>query len=183
MIQSRTDRPCLDEYFPEAVRLLRWEGTLIGPLRIAGRRIAAVAALDDAVHQHRKATGWAPMVDRTEVSAHLELPQLGKMPEPAVTLVGALGTVLHLSYALHNVFPFSLMCPAAVVMRRTGSGCVPGRGLVLGRLGIVMVDDRGSVDVVREPISPPRYPPNYEVYRRWVLEVMYERALTAQQGR
>jgi len=170
----------LEGHVPTAVRLLRWEGRLIGPLRVAGRRVSCVVSLIDPVHQYRQDAGLPPMVDHTEVAIRSEIGQLGELPPAAVHLVGVIGAVRHLGTARHSVFPLSTMCPAVIVMSRCArnSMCVPSNteGL-LARLGVVAVDDHGSVDVLREPLTPHRYPPEYEVWRRWVLEVMYERAL------
>jgi hypothetical protein len=175
------EKLALEQHVPAAVVLLGWDGTLIGPVRFAGRRIFAVASLIGSVHEHRQATGLGPVVDRTEVAIHSEITQLGALPPAAVHLVGVIAPARHLATARHSVFPFSLMCPAAIVMRRatSRSACVPTGGL-LGRLGVVSVDDTGGVDVLRDPLAPHRYPDQYEVYRRWVLEVMYERVLFTQ---
>jgi hypothetical protein len=177
-VDHNAEKLALEAHIPAAVGLLRWEGTLVGPVRVAGRRVFAVVSLIGPVHEHRVEIGWGPVVDRTEIAIHSEIAQLGALPPVAVQLVGVIAPVRHMSTARHSVFPFSMMCSAAVVMRRVTSRsvCVPTGGL-LGRLGVVSVDERGSVDVLRDPLAPYRCPPQYEVYRRWVLEVMYERVL------
>lgn len=179
-LDANADKLVLEQHVPDAVRLLRWEGTLIGPLRIAGRRVSAVVDLIDPIHQFRLDRNLPPVVDQTVIAAHTQIPTLGKLPPVAVQLVGVIAPVKHLGTARHSVFPFSLMCPAAIVIRRhpRQGPCVPEyRSGLLGRLGVVAVDDQGSVDVLRDPLNPHRYSSDYEVWRRWVLEVMYERVL------
>lgn len=175
------EKLALEEHVPAAVALLGWEGTLVGPLWIAGRRVSTVVSLIGPVHETRQTAGWGPVVDRLSVEALSAMPGLGPLPPVAVHMVGVVSTVKHLSTARHSVFPLSTMCPAAVLMRRARRAemCVPEQRGLLGRLGVVAVDDQESVDVLREPLHPHTYPTQYEVYRRWVLEVMYERALVA----
>lgn len=186
-LDVNADKVALEEHVPQAVRLLRWDGLLTGPMRIAGRRVFAVVSVIDPVHEHRQAAGQPPMVDMTSVEAYSHIPALGGLPPVAVQLVGVIATVRHLGTARHSVFPFSTMCPTAIVMRRASRNkpCMPEhRTGLLGRLGVVAVDDHNTVDVLRDPLTPYRYPPDYEVWRRRVLEVMYERALfTAAQQR
>lgn len=179
-LDAGADKLVLEQYVPQAVRLLRWDGILAGPLRIAGRRVSVVVSVIDPVHEHRQARGLGPVVDKTSIEACTQMPALGQLPPVAVQLVGVIAPIRHLGTARHSVFPFSMMCPAGIVMHRSARNkpCVPERRTgLLGRLGVVAVDEHGSVDVMRDPLRPLRYPPDYEVWRRWVLEVMYERAL------
>lgn len=100
----------------EATVVLGWEGVVLPPMVILGRRVVVTAQLIDDVHERRVRSGWRPVTDRMSV-ATWEWPEMtGHVPAPAVRLTGVLAVVRHWRTGLRNLTPFQVVCPTAVLL-------------------------------------------------------------------
>ncbi|MGH3998900.1 MAG: hypothetical protein ACRDTJ_15765, partial [Pseudonocardiaceae bacterium] len=57
-----------DHLVRAAVDALGWDGVVLAPIVLLGRRVAVVATLIDEVHEQRVSSGWGPVTDRVSVS-------------------------------------------------------------------------------------------------------------------
>ncbi|MGB8202504.1 MAG: hypothetical protein WCF33_22940, partial [Pseudonocardiaceae bacterium] len=77
------------------VGALGWDGVVLPPMVLLGRRVVAVATLLDDVHERRISSGWGPVTDRVSVSTW-DWPELRHLaPPPAVTLSGIIAPARH----------------------------------------------------------------------------------------
>lgn len=158
----------------DAVTALGWEGTVVGPVTLLGRRVVLVVDLLPEVHAHRQTTKWPPVTEWTELSMRADL--VGDAPPPAVQLRGVLAPGTHWRTALFGCAPFVGMCPTAVLLpREAAKACVPDRSL--HRVGVVGTQG-GQVDVRRTPKPPHPDRVELDTVQRWVLEVAYAVTLT-----
>lgn len=166
----------LDQHLPAAVELLGWDGQLVGPLRVFGRRIVTCARLLTGVHTHRVAASLTPVIDKTEAAIWAWPEMRHRIPPPAVQLVGVIAPGRHWRTARMSVAPFTGMCPTAVLLPREVArrACVPDCTYAGRDMGVVVVDEHGAVDVWRNrPVVFDHAPT--EVLERWVLELVYDR--------
>lgn len=161
---------------------LGWEGVVLPPMVLLGRRVVAVAELIGEVHERRISSGWGPVTDRVSVSMW-GWPEMSHLvPAPAVALRGVIAPARHWRIGLVGVAPFVGLCPTAVLLpadvARDG-GCLSDAeyyGLtVLAAAGPRDVDP-GGVDVVhvgrRRPVATTSS--SLAVASRWVHELVYD---------
>ena len=165
----------LSKLIQSAATALGWDGTVVGPVTILGRRVGVIAELDPEVHAQRQASGWPPVVDRFEV-AQWDWPELAaQVPAPAVRVAGVIAPAKHWLTGLFRAAVFARSWPTAVLLPRDYARiCVPPA--VQYRVGVLGVTS-GEVDVLRECPRPPdrSWLPATE---RWALEVVYDALLT-----
>lgn len=171
----RAERVALEAHLPAAVEQLGWAGSLVGPMRIVGRRVMLAAQLFPSVHALRQEQGWPPVLDRVEVATWSWPEFRGKAPMPAVMLWGAIVPARYWATARFAAAPFTEMCPTAVLMPRSARRpCVPD-GPLLSGAGVVVADEHG-VDVLREPARWATLRAE-ATYHRLALEHIYDRLL------
>ena len=158
-----------------AATALGWDGTVVGPVTLLGRRVGVMAELDPEVHAQRQASGWPPVIDRFEV-AQWEWPELAALvPAPAVRVTGVIAPSKHWLTALFRASVFARSWPTAVLLPHDYARvCVPPAAQY--RVGVLGVTG-GEVDVLREC---PRVPDRVwlSAVERWALEVVYAELLT-----
>lgn len=99
-----------------AARALGWDGVVLPPMVLLGRRIAVVADLIDEIHEHRASLGWRPMIDRMSVSTW-DWPEMQHLvPTPAVRLNGIIAPARHWRTGLTSAAPFAGLCPTALLL-------------------------------------------------------------------
>jgi hypothetical protein len=177
-------RETVDHLINPAVGVLGWEGTVLSPQQILGRRVVPVASLVEGVHEQRSRDGWPPVLDRVTVSTWDWTELSGRVPPPAVHIAGLLSPGRHWRTGVANTAPFYRLCPVAVLLpagvardfRWLGYAEVRGVTVLSGPWPDDV--DRGAVDVVVKgrPWSGPRIGP----YARWVHEVVYAQLIEQQ---
>jgi hypothetical protein len=167
-----------------AVDALGWEGVVLPPMVLLGRRVVAVAELIGDVHEHRIASGWAPVTDRVSVSTW-DWPEMRHLvPTPAVQLRGIIAPARHWRTGLTSAAPFAALCPTALLLPAhiaRNVECLSHAEhygpTVLAAAGPHDVDP-DAVDVVHlgrpRPAATTRPTPT----SRWVHEMVYHRLLT-----
>lgn len=96
---------------------LGWTGLLLDRVRLFGQWVTVVAALDEAVHVARAASGWGPVLDRTTLACWEELPELWpEVPGPAVRMVGVLSCDTAWRRALTTAGSFIGFCATAFAL-------------------------------------------------------------------
>ncbi len=105
-----------DHLAPMAAAALGWDGVVLPPVMLLGRRVVVVAELLQSEHDQRRATGWEPVDDRVSVSTW-DWPEMAHLvPPPAVRLVGIVAPARHWRTGLTAVMPFTRLCPAALLL-------------------------------------------------------------------
>ena len=166
----------------DAITALGWDGTVVGPTTILGRRVVLFVDLLPKAHAHRRATQCGPVIDRDEVSMW-SWPEFAQdAPPVAVRLYGVLAPGTHWRTALFGCSAFVGMCPTAVLLPWDAAKvCVPDRSLY--EVGVVGTQG-GQVDVRREPkFNELRKHGDLDAVQRWVLEVAYAATLTGLETR
>jgi len=166
-----------------AAAALGWDGVVLPPLMLLGRRVVVVAELIESAHTQRVITGWAPVVDRTSVSTW-NWPEMAHLtPPPAVRLRGILAPARHWRTGLTAVVPFGGLCATAMLLpadvaRDTRCLREADRfGLsVIASAGVSDVDP-AAVDVVQTGRPGPLLSAGPTAISRWVHEVIYEQLL------
>lgn len=172
-----------DHLVAPAVAVLGWDGVVLPPLLLLGRRVVIVAELDGPAHSRRIATGWAPVTDRTSVSTW-HWPEMAHLvPPPAVRLRGLVAPARHWRTGLTAAGPFTGLCATAMLLPADvarDAQCLRQAdrfGPTVVATASVSDVDPDAVDVVQAgrpgPVASPR-PPGIS---RWVHEVVYERLL------
>lgn len=99
-----------------AADALGWDGVVLPPMMLLGRRVVAVAALLPDVHERRMSSGWGPVTDRVAVSTW-DWPEIRhRVPPPAVHLTGIIAPARHWRTALTSAAPFAKLCPTALLL-------------------------------------------------------------------
>lgn len=169
-----------DHLAPTAVAALGWDGVVLPPMVLLGRRVVVVAELLQSAHDQRRATGWEPVDDRVTVSTW-DWPEMAHLaPPPAVRLVGIIAPARHWRTGLAAAVPFGRLCPTALLLPadvardvdclrqadRFGVGVVAAAGLSDVDPMAVDVLRTGRVGAGRAVAAG-----------RWVHEVAYEALL------
>ena len=99
-----------------AATAMGWDGEVLPPMVLLGRRVVAVANLITDVHESRVRSGWRPVTDRISVSTW-DWPEMRHLvPEPAVQLRGVIAPARHWRTGLTGAAPFAGLCPTALLL-------------------------------------------------------------------
>lgn len=166
-----------------AVRALGWEGTVLPPDALLGRRVVVVADLLQEAHERRIASGWGPVTDRVSVSMW-HWPQMRHLVPPvAVRLRGVLAPARHWRTGLAGTAPFAGLCATALLLPAHIARNVECRNHA-GRHGVTVVAAAGphdldpdAVDVVQPGRLAPTSATHPNPISRWVHELVYDRML------
>jgi hypothetical protein len=170
-----------------AVNALGWEGVVLPPMVLLGRRVVVVASIISEVHAQRVSLGWRPVTDRTSVSTW-NWPEMQHLVPPlAVQLNGVLAPARHWRTGLTGAAPFSELCPTALLLPShiaRNVECLSHAEYygpaVLAAAGPHDVDPE-AVDVVHtgrwNPVATKRPPET----SRWVHELVYDSLLALHQ--
>jgi hypothetical protein len=166
-----------------AASALGWDGVVLPPMLLLGRRVVVVASLLDEVHQRRMSSGWRPMTDRVSVSTW-DWPEMRHLvPPPAVRLGGIIAPARHWRTGLTGAAPFAALCPTALLLPAhiaRNVECLSHAEYygptVLAAAGPHDVDP-DAVDVVHTGRTRAVGRPPLTATTRWVYEIVYDRLL------
>lgn len=172
-----------DHLAAPAAAALGWDGVVLPPLMLLGRRVVVVAELIGSAHTQRVSTGWGPVTDRTSVSTW-NWPELAHTaPPPAVRLRGILAPARHWRTGLTAAVPFGGLCATALLLPADvarGARCLREADrfgpAVVATAGLSDVDP-DAVDVVQAGRPGPLPSARPTPVSRWVHEVVYEQLL------
>lgn len=168
--------PLPDRFAPQVAAELGWDGTVLQPMTVLGRRVIIVAELLLDVHDDRTRRGWGPVTDRTSV-ATWAWPELAHVaPEPAVRIRGVIGSARHWRTALIAATPFAGLAPTALLLppgpaRQTD--CL-AQAQYYGASVVATTDD-DRVDLVQQGRRGRLATAGSITISRWVHEVVYDR--------
>jgi hypothetical protein len=174
--------PLPDRFAPQVAVELGWDGTVLQPMTVLGRRVIIVAELVTDVHIERMVGGWGPVTDRMSV-AMWSWPELaGTAPEPAVRIRGVIAPARHWRTALIAATPFAALAPTAMLLP-PGPAREPDCLAHADRYGasVVATADRDRVALVQQGRRGRLATAGPSTITRWVHEVVYER-LVAELG-
>ncbi|MGH3977820.1 MAG: hypothetical protein ACRDRZ_02275 [Pseudonocardiaceae bacterium] len=172
---------------PAAI-VLGWEGAVLPPAVLLGRRVVVVAELVAEAHAHRAETGWPPVTDRMSVAtwSWSEMEQLA--PPPAVRLRGVIAPARHWRTGLTAAVPFTGVCATALLLPADvarDTRCLRHAG----HYGSSVVAAAGSSDVDPEAVDVvhtgrPRPVPSARstLVGRWVHELVYAQLIAGEPG-
>jgi hypothetical protein len=169
-----------------AASALGWDGMVLPPMVLLGRRVVVVANLLADVHECRIRSGWRPVTDRVTVSTW-DWPEMQQfVPPPAVRLSGIIAPARHWRTGLTSAAPFAGLCPTALLLPAhiaRNVECLTHAEYygptVLAAAGPHDVDP-DAVDVVhvgRRTRAVETTPLTTTI--RWVYEMVYDRLLAA----
>jgi hypothetical protein len=166
-----------------AASALGWDGVVLPPMVLLGRRVVVVASLLGDVHEHRMKSGWRPVTDRVSVSTW-DWPEVGHLvPPPAVHLRGIIAPARHWRTGLTGAAPFAGLCPTALLLPAhiaRNVQCLSHAEYygptVLAAAGPDDVDP-DAVDVVHVGRTRAMATTPSTVTTRWVYELVYDRLL------
>jgi hypothetical protein len=171
----------VDELAAAAARQLGWQGVVLPEMKLLGRRVCLVAQLMPDAHAERICLGQGPEVDRATVSTWAWPEFSGRVPEPAVRIVGALAVSRHWRTGLVNAVPFLRWCDAAVVLPMSVVltndylvNCLP-RARAYG-VGVISAAPGPEVDLDL-PGRGDRATAAADGTQRWLTELAYEQIL------
>lgn len=167
-----------------AVDALGWDGVILPPMILLGRRVVVVADLIDEVHAQRSRVDFRPVTDRTSVSTW-DWPEMKHLvPTPAVRLAGIIAPARHWRTGLTSAAPFAELCPTALLLPghiARNVECLSHAEYygptVLAAAGPHDVDP-DAVDVVHVGRSRVVANATLTTTARWVHEMVYDRLLT-----
>lgn len=168
-----------DHLVAPAASALGWDGVVLSPVMLLGRRVVVVAELIRSVHEQRVVSGWGPVTDRTSVGTW-QWPEMAHLaPRPAVRLCGVLAPARHWRTGLTAAVPFTGMCPTALLLPAhiaRDPHCLQQADrygpTVIATVGMSDVDP-DAVDVVQMGRAAPMSP-RVTAVSRWVHEVVYD---------
>lgn len=173
----------VDELAVAAVRELGWQGTVLPEMTMLGRKICLVAQLMPDAHAERICLGQEPEADRATVATWVWPELAGKVPEPAVRIVGAVAVARHWRTGLINAVPFLRYCDAAMVLPMSVVitndylvNCLP-RARAYG-VAIASAEPGPSVRLDL-PGRGDRAPAGVDGTHRWLNELAYGQILEA----
>jgi hypothetical protein len=173
----------VDELATTAARELGWQGVVLPEMKLLGRRINLVAQLMPDAHAERICLGQGPEVDRATVSTWVWPEFTGRVPEPAVRIVGALAVARHWRTGLVNAVPFLRYCDAAVVLPMSVVitndylvNCLP-RARAYG-VGLLSAEP-GPAATLDLAVRGDRAPAGVDGTHRWINELAYEQILAS----
>jgi len=171
----------VDELAATAARELGWQGVVLPEMKLLGRRINLVAQLMPDAHAERICLGQGPEVDRATVSTWVWPEFSGRVPEPAVRIVGALAVARHWRTGLVNAVPFLRYCDAAVVLPMSVVitndyliNCLP-RARAYG-VGVLSAEPGPDI-TIDLAVRGDRAPADVDGTHRWINELAYEQIL------
>jgi hypothetical protein len=172
----------VDELAASAAKALGWQGIVLPEMKLLGRRICLVVQLMPDVHAERICLGQTPEVDRATVATWVWPEFTGRVPEPAVRIVGALAVTRHWRTGLINAVPFLRYCDAATVLPMSVVltndylvNCLPRAR----QYGVAVVSAAPGPDVDLDlPGRGDRAPAGVDGTNRWLNELAYEQILT-----
>jgi hypothetical protein len=164
-----------------AVDALGWDGVVLPPMVLLGRRVVAVVNLIADVHQRRISSGWGPVTDRVSVSTW-DWPEMRHLvPAPAVELSGIIAPARHWRTGLTGAAPFTGLCPTALLLPAhiaRNVECLTHAEYygptVLAAAGPHDVDPE-AVDVVHAGRSRAVATAQPTKITRWIYEMVYDR--------
>jgi hypothetical protein len=173
----------VDELAATAARELGWQGVVLPEMKLLGRRINLVAQLMPDAHAERICLGQRPEIDRATVSTWVWPEFTGRVPEPAVRIVGALAVTRHWRTGLVNAVPFLRYCDAAVVLPMSVVisndyvvNCLP-RARAYG-VGLCSAEP-GPEITLDLAVRGDRAPAGVDGTHRWINELAYEQLLAS----
>jgi hypothetical protein len=171
-----------DRLAPQAVELLGWQGVLLPPMTLLGRRVVVMAELLPDVHAERLAVGCRPETDRTTVATWVWPEMAGRAPSPAVRLVGVLALARHWRSALVGVVPFGRFCDVGIVLPEAVTttedyqqNCLP-RAIEYG-VEVLTADADGQVSLAQHAEPARDVDDQQPAVFRWMNELVYEKLL------
>jgi hypothetical protein len=164
-----------------AVRL-GWQGTVLPPMTLLGRRVVVVAEILPDAHAERICLGAEPVADRATVSTWVWPELAGRVPPPAVRILGVLSVARHWRTGLVSAVPFGRYAETAVVVPWWAAtthdylvNCLP-RARKFG-VNLLTADPEGSTELdLPSTLESPQL--ERDATSRWLNEVVYERMLT-----
>jgi hypothetical protein len=172
-----------DHLAPAAVGALGWDGLVLPPMVLLGRRVVVVANLIDEVHERRIGSGWGPVTDRVSVSTWNWPEMQHLVPPPAVQLSGVIAPARHWRTGLTGAAPFAGLCATALLLPAhiaRNVECLTHAEhygpTVLAAAGPDDVDPE-AVDVVHAGCPGPIATRRPAAASRWVYELVYDRLL------
>lgn len=166
-----------------AAAAMGWDGEVLSPMVLLGRRVVAVATLIEDVHESRVRAGWCPVTDRVSVSTW-DWPEMRHLvPAPAVALRGIIAPARHWRTGLTSAAPFAGLCPTALLLPAhiaRNVECLSHAECygptVLAAAGPHDVDAE-AVDVVHAGRSRALATEQLTTTSRWIYEMVYDRLL------
>jgi hypothetical protein len=165
--------------------MLGWDGVVLPPMMLLGRRVVVVAQLLDDVHERRISSGWRPVTDRVTVSTWAWPEMRHLVPPLAVQMRGIIAPARHWRTGLTGAAPFAELGPTALLLPAhiaRNVECVAHAehcgSTVLAAAGPHDVDPH-AVDVVHVGRTRSATTTHLTAAtRRWVHEVVYDRLLS-----
>lgn len=172
-----------DELAAAAARDLGWQGIVLPEMKLLGRRISLVAQLMPDAHAERICLGQAPEVDRATVATWVWPEFNGRVPAPAVRIVGAIAVARHWRTGLINAVPFLRFCDAAMVLPMSVVitndylvNCLPRARAY----GVAIASASPGPEVRMDlPGRADRVAADVDGTHRWLGELAYEQILSA----
>ena len=162
---------------------LCWSGVALPPTTVLGRRVVIVAELLPDVHAERICLGLTPETDRATVATWVWPEFAGRVPAPAVRIVGVMAVAKHWRTGLASVAPFArygdtaVVLPSSVILTEDYlTNCLP-RARTYG-VAMVSADPDTGVDVDL-PGRCERVLAFEDAVSRWVNEVAYAQILAS----
>jgi hypothetical protein len=156
---------------------------LLPPMTLLGRRVVVVAELVPDAHAERLCLGFGPVPDRTTVATWVWPEMAGRVPLPAVRIVGVLALERHWRTGLASIVPFARFGNTALVVpSQVGLSydylvnCLP-RAQQFG-IGVLAAEPNGEL-TVDLPCRARQPRVQQTSVTRWVNEILYERVLAA----
>ena len=146
-----------------------------------GRKVVVTAELLADAHAERVCLGAAPETDKTTVSTWVWPEMEGRVPPPAVKIVGVLAVARHWRTALASAVPFARYGNAAIVLPSSVAfthdylaNCLPR----VRRYGVsVLLADPESNVTIDVSGRQENVPVEDTAITRWVNELVYEQML------
>lgn len=170
--------PLPDRFAPQVASELGWDGTVLQPMTVLGRRVIVVAELLEDVHYDRKLRGWCPVTERMSVAMWSWPEFADSAPEPAVRIRGVIASARHWRTALTAATPFAGLAGTALLLP-PGPAREPGCLIQAEFYGVAVVAtaDRDRVDLVQPGRRGRLATAGSTTICRWVHEVVYERVV------
>lgn len=170
--------PLPDHLAPQAAAELGWDGMVLPPMTLLGRRVVIVAELLVDVHFDRLAAGWGPVTDRMSVGMWSWPELASRAPEAAVLINGVLAPARHWRTALTCAAPFGGLAPTAMLLP-PGPARDPDCLSQADYYGAAVLAsaDRDLVDLVQPGRTGRLATACSTTVSRWVYEVVYDRVL------
>lgn len=170
-----------DELAVAAANELGWSGIVLPEMRLLGRRVCLVVELMTEAHAERICLGQRPVTDRASVATWVWPEFSGKVPEPAVRIVGAIAVARHWRTGLAHAVPFlrygdaAMVVPTSVVLTNDYvANCLP-RARAYG-VAVVRTEPDAEVELDL-PGRGERAQAGIDGVHRWITELAYDKIL------